>query len=271
MPCWQRPDILSLAVKNLDTFCNSTSRVKLSVLYVFSPEDPELKSIETIYEEANHTRHKIYFSNEDLGAKMNAGINEALKISFDYLMNIGSDDLLHPSLIDFYFPFIAINEPVFGVDSCYFYEVDKDPVCFSYSIPNRVIGAGRMISHTVISMLIRKYSYVYLPTLKRGLDGDSAERMRLEGYKEKQIKIGLTPLIVDVKSEININDFDKIAKKWEGTTVKIPCTTFLTGVFPLLHTLNYQYQSVDTCPECGNTIIYKSFAFRRCFNCDTNF
>ena len=44
----------------------------------------------------------LFTSNEQLGRKMNHGLSEAMKLQFDYLMHLGSDDLITNNILSKY-------------------------------------------------------------------------------------------------------------------------------------------------------------------------
>jgi len=46
----------------------------------------------------------LKFCNKYLGRKKNAGMRELLKLDWDYVLELGSDDLIDPELINIYKP-----------------------------------------------------------------------------------------------------------------------------------------------------------------------
>ena len=61
IPCWQRSAVVEKVVKQLDLFYNATkNRIDLTVVYVFSAEDPEIDTLLSIYLSANHNRDLIF-------------------------------------------------------------------------------------------------------------------------------------------------------------------------------------------------------------------
>jgi len=60
--------------------------------------------------------------NTPVGKKKNAGLNEAFKYQWDYLIEIGSDDLLRNDILDTYAPYMDKGVPVFGTTRLVFYD-----------------------------------------------------------------------------------------------------------------------------------------------------
>jgi hypothetical protein len=236
IPCWQRADILSICMDQMDYFHNATqTKIDLTVLYVFSLNDPELKEILTLYKSAIHPRDFIYSANEQLGRKINDAIDYASILGYDYIMNSGSDDLYHPELIDLYLPFIYMEIPFFGIKSCWFYEFDRPSLFFSYYNSEWIVGAGRMIHKTVIEKVKNEFGELYLPNINRGMDTMSARRIMLFGYNQIIVNSKDLPLVVDVKSPVNINSFDSLIN---NTYNKPGCYTkpasYLENIYPVL-------------------------------------
>jgi hypothetical protein len=129
---------------------------------------------------------------------------------YEYIMNFGSDDLLHSDAIDLYLPYLTMKVPLFGLKSLWFYEFDKLPFFFSYYNQDHIVGAGRMIHRTVIDKVKQRFGCMYEPDIKRGMDTMSAARMKECGFVQTLVESGRLPLLVDIKSTININSFDSV-------------------------------------------------------------
>lgn len=236
IPCWKRFEVLSLVMKQLDLFCDTVkNRIDVIVIYVFSANDPELDKIMLHYLQANHPRDYLYSPNEMLGQKLNDGIAHAKQFKYDYIMNCGSDDLLHPDLMKLYEEAIHDNEMLFGINRVYFYEKGKDPLLFSSYNHPYLVGAGRMIHKTVINCAFHQYGGLYDPGIKRGMDTMSSKRMNEMGFTELTVNPGLFPCVVDIKSEVNINSFSKINQSYSGNKFVVPVDKkFLHQHFNLL-------------------------------------
>lgn len=93
----------------------------------------------------------IIFPNDPLGAKKNAGLRRALEFEWDYLMELGSDDLLTSDILDLYEPLMQEGKMAFGINSCWFYQVASGKV--AYFKNDYAIGAGRCFKRSLFDKL----------------------------------------------------------------------------------------------------------------------
>lgn len=133
---WQRLDITELVYKHLKKVLPDN----VDVLIVGS--EPDHKKLATKY------KFQYCEYENKLGAKLNYALSVALKSEWDYLMQIGSDDIIHPDLFQEYKKYYGL--PVFGIDKCYMHEhATGETKLFSYN-REAILGAGRMISRHAI-------------------------------------------------------------------------------------------------------------------------
>jgi len=102
------------------------------------------------------------YENLPLGRKWNAGLTEALKLKWDYLMTIGSDDLIANELLRTY----TWTDESFGITRCGVMDLrTQEKRIFSNGYP---IGLGRCIRRDVIDRLEDMVTIRY----KRSASGD---------------------------------------------------------------------------------------------------
>jgi hypothetical protein len=137
LAAWRRPEITEICFVGLNRIKN---RFGYEALVVISEE-----SMIPLCEKYNI--RWTFYKNEPLGEKKNHGLNEAMKLEWDYLLEIGSDDLIKDELIELY-------QPLFGK---YDYFGTKDAVIIDSATGrcNRLksdttYGLGRCISRKVI-------------------------------------------------------------------------------------------------------------------------
>lgn len=211
IPCWMRPEILSLTVKQLNILCEENiNKVNITVIYSLSHEDPQISEVISALKFCMHKYYVVFSDNNLLGQKVNDAITIAISLDFDYIMNLGSDDLIHPDLIDLYLPFLEMEIPFFGLASVWFYKSGEKPFCFQNYNSNYLIGAGRMIHKKVINKVNDKFGSLYNPSINRGMDTHSANKIMECGFKQIFVYDGKHPLIVDIKSDINIHSYEAI-------------------------------------------------------------
>ncbi len=209
IPLWRRAEIFQLVSTQLEIFTQTNKKYDFRVVFIISPEDNEIVLLKKIIEKATYNFSIVYHSNRYLGEKINAGINAALDC--DYIMNAGSDDLLHPGLMKLYEKNIKNVEFFFGINSVYFFDMErKKNYFFQYETEEYSIGAGRMIFSEIVKYMKRKKITLYNNHLQRGLDTNSSNNIKKLGICEKIIKSDYFPYIVDLKSKENINSIERI-------------------------------------------------------------
>jgi glycosyltransferase involved in cell wall biosynthesis len=143
----RRIEILKICLQGIARLKKYRSDIEISSLAVCSTRE-EAKLLK-----ANGC-HVVITENEPLGRKKNTGLREALKQEFDYLMELGSDDLIHNSLLDIYFPLMRDGVDFFGVRKVMFYDTQSAKVAqWENGFP---IGAGRCIRRGVIEQVKAK-------------------------------------------------------------------------------------------------------------------
>jgi hypothetical protein len=236
MPCWGRSEILSLVVDQYDLCfrvweCEMDMNVYM--IFVVSPEDEEFEKIDTITGRFTGPSITVYCDNKSIGKKINTGINKALKFGCDYIMNTGSDNFIHPMIMNIYNQYMELNIDVFGMKNLCFYDAEKKKGIYfnNYNYPH-VVGAGRMISQRAVNDVIRFYGSFYDEKITRGMDGHSASRLKALKYKETPIDMGPFPFIVDIKSKGNINSFDMVLRSRNKAGISPLDQSFLKHHFP---------------------------------------
>lgn len=199
-PIWGREKITKICMGNLKRLKKDYD---IDVLCVVSEQWAKIEAIK-------HGFKQVYVSNDDLGHKMNVGVREALDYRFDYLMNLGSDDLITKDLFKLYEPFIKDKYPMFGCRKVTFIDSEskevkeKDYKC--------MIGAGRMIRRDVLKECVLKNGEVdmYDKGLERGLDLNSQKRFLRYSHTELDNSFSC---IYDIKSKENIWNFKEMKGK----------------------------------------------------------
>jgi hypothetical protein len=135
--------------------------------------------------------------NLPLGRKKNFGIEKALEYEFDYLIEIGSDDILKSEILEAYkwdAPVIGLME--FGLLNT----VNGNCKRIKTNIPK--FGAGRAIKREALGKL-------WPDNLSKGLDNRSNMHLGRNGFLAKGVKWD-RPLVTALKGETNIWSFRAI-------------------------------------------------------------
>lgn len=141
---WKRPEITEICFKGLERLRNN-SRHPIETFAVISEEE-----MIPLCEEygIKHTFHK----NDPLGEKKNHGLTEAMRLEWDYMIEIGSDDIIKDELIELYENYFGKYEMFGTKDSVIIDSVSGKCRRLQSDTP---FGLGRCISRETI----QKYCY----------------------------------------------------------------------------------------------------------------
>lgn len=145
----------------------------------------------------------VMTENEPLGRKKNFGLSACRAYHFDYLLEIGSDDLILNELLDSYKPYIGKWE-IFGINDAAYID-SKTGLCRRLTSFNSTYGAGRMVSRETLEKVNFQ---LWNPTAQRGLDNNSLFALNRVGIKYHKVPPMEFPGVIDVKSETNIWGFN---------------------------------------------------------------
>jgi hypothetical protein len=188
---WKRPEITEICFLGLNRLrCHPD--YDINVLAVISEE-----SMIPLCEKygVNWVMHE----NLPLGRKKNFGLQHSLKFQWDYMIEIGSDDLLKNEMLDLYAPYFGKN-PIIGMTNFCFINTE-DLACRVYNSRSG-FGVGRAIHREVVE----KIGALWIDGKNHGLDNNSTFMMARRGFLEKRIHS--QPLAIDLKSDVNIWQFN---------------------------------------------------------------
>jgi hypothetical protein len=200
IPLWKRPAITRICLQTLQYF-------EQDILCIVSrTEDAELcQELGVDY---------CWYPNEQLGAKWNHGLFISKPMKWDYLVTLGSDDIVKESLFDFY----QTNQDVLITDKIHFVDIYTGRA----TITTRArVGAGRRISRRVIEACNYK---LWTDDRNRSLDMDSNAKIVRAGFGTTETHTD--PHIVGLKSEVNIWGYDHLAARG----MNVPLDIALEGV-----------------------------------------
>lgn len=195
IPIWGRQNIVDIC---LQRWVEIKKKYDVEVICLVSENWAKLMAF----------KHGLKFfevSNNDLGNKMNKGVEYALKFKWDYLMNMGSDDLVSDELFELYRSYIDNKRPMFGLKKIVFFDTEtKKAKAVDYGC---MIGAGRMIRRDVLESRTLKGKEVdmYDKGISKCLDNNSRKRFNDVGMTEIDNEASL---IIDIKSKDNIWSYD---------------------------------------------------------------
>jgi len=147
--------------------------------------------------------------NDQLGKKHNEGLEATKNIEYDYIVQLGSDDVITNYYLHYAAHAMQNDYDVFGVDNLLFWSIaKKEGKLFNISNgKNKVVGAGRFISKQAITECKFK---LWIDDLQKGLDYVSQCKLETKGYDTHIIRTDETP-VIDFKTEVNIWKYDNFS------------------------------------------------------------
>ena len=194
---WQRPEITKVCFEGIKRLQKSYD---VEPICIYS--EPELKEL------CNKYKFECYYhKNLPLGRKFNYGIQKAMQTEWDYLMTLGSDNLITNDLLELYKDYEG--KDAFGVNTVYLYDVDSGK-CGVFK-NGYALGAGRMVKREVFEKKEEKYQIRWLVSaagIKELMrKGDLALRTKNEALSI--IKYGYGELVRIMYSDREVYPDDK--------------------------------------------------------------
>ncbi len=202
---WKRPEITEICFLGLNRLRKHPD-YDINVLAVISEE-----SMIPLCE--RYAVDWCITKNSPLGAKKNYGLAQAMRKKFDYLVEIGSDDILKDEFLDVY----SWDRHVFALSDFLMINT-KDGECRRKTKQMAYYGTGRAISRTAIE----KVSKLWPDNIDKGLDNNSTYILAKKGFGERRVSCD-HPVVLSLKSDVNIWPF-------ESTGMEYPLNKALEGL-----------------------------------------
>lgn len=199
-----RHDIFDIMYEGFKA-CRDTWEGQLDIsLYVVASTDEDCQYLES--KGIAYTVHE----NKPIGRKFSKGLHDALSMQWEYMMPIGSDDIIHPDLFGYYILEIEKGTKYFGTDSIVLMHPEKNRAKI-FKIPpgNRIgmIGPGRMIHRSIVE----HFDGHLWPAEDKGLTLYSNIRIsNLHSPKVLTLQKEDGVLMFDIKSDENIWSYDNV-------------------------------------------------------------
>lgn len=148
----------------------------------------------------------VKHANQPLGRKKNFGLKHALQMDWEFLIELGSDDLFSDKVVDFYNA--NFHRPYFGFNKVAYIDF-KTKACREFTVRS-VFGLGRAIRRDVVEKNAIKPNKIELwrDDLMRAMDKSSNYQIEVYGktmYESVEVD---EPLGIDIKSDVNIWPFN---------------------------------------------------------------
>ncbi len=198
-PVWRRPEVFEICLAGLKRLQHyDPKRFSIRPFFIVSESEAAIQV-------ERYGFDFIYWQNQPLGAKKNAGLKYAMKnFEFDYLMEIGSDDIVNNEYLDYIEPQMRAGVMQFIPCAVYFIDVlTGKTACW---VTDKVLGLGRCIHRNALELFAPDYE-LWTPEKERGMDTCSWMNLM---WKKVFVKIlpHTNHFTLDIKSEVNINHLD---------------------------------------------------------------
>jgi hypothetical protein len=207
--CWKRPEIFELfanAMKKL-----SHPELEIHVI-VAGSEGTRSKTMVK-----KHGFHYIEIPNDPLATKVNASTIMAGHLNCDYVLCLGSDDIISNELLEIYVDYMKEGIDYIGVLDWYFYDTVSRRFAYwgGYRDPRRLghtCGAGRLIS----SNLMKKWNWQpWEVKHSHVLDNSMQDKLKTTPHSIRTFKLkDRGVLAFDIKSRQNMTKFEL----WDNTS-----------------------------------------------------
>ena len=218
---WNRPNITKIFRDNLLDIQNKTRDLFEFVNIVIDSDNSNYDIFKDHSSFIYHNHDNLPVSN-----KWNYGSSLCSSIDFDYIIIIGSDDILDESILTKYHEYMIAGYDFIGILDLYIYNILTDNLYYwsGYSVPNRkgeTIGLGRCLSNN----LVKKLNYnLWSDNKNKGLDSSMNKKInKLSNIKKITFYSKDIGICCDIKGETNITSFSTISKKMDEinqTTIK---------------------------------------------------
>ena len=206
---WQRPEIFkyfAAGVKELEKL----EDFDITTIISGSEGETSRKLVE------DHGFTYIEIPNRPLAVKMNAPLKIAKELGVDYVLCMGSDDILHPNVLVEYLKYMRSDIDYIGVTDFYFYDTTtaKSAYWGGYREPYRLghtCGAGRVLS----AKLLDQWDWTIWSSKQDDML-DSSMQIKLSSTVHTSIYFSLKSkglYGLDIKSSVNMTPFTL----WDNT------------------------------------------------------
>lgn len=205
---WQRPEIFKIFATQCLHLQKKYGNLELIVTGSESYRSKELA--------LNHGFHYVEQANKPLGKKQNKSVLKAKQLGVDYVICVGSDDLISDKLYEYYLQQFGQGFDFVAPLDCYFIDMPTGNALYwgGYRNQNKgmTCGAGRALSKEVLKILDWQpwYDELYSDILDTGMD----EKLKRIPHTRHTFYLKATKTcLIDVKSAVNMTPFDR----WDNT------------------------------------------------------
>lgn len=158
--------------------------------------------------------HYVPFKNKPLSNKWNAGMLKMKELNVDYVLCLGSDDLVSNTLIDKYKEAMEFGYDFIGLLDCFIYDSITNDLRFWVGYNGVRIGETAGIGRCLSKRLLDIFDWQpWIDAHDRGLDGTMFQKLKKIPHTQKVfgcLKDGI--FAVDIKDKQSLTSFSNFNK-----------------------------------------------------------
>jgi glycosyltransferase involved in cell wall biosynthesis len=210
---WQRHDVFKLFAKGINAIqliVDECENLEIHTYIAGSEGNVSQNLATSLIKNCTYIEH----TNQPLASKMNAAL--ALAKDCDFILCVGSDDIIHPSLFFEYVRLARLGYDYIGVTDFYFYDTVSNKSCYwaGYREKYRLgvtCGAGRLLS---AKLLISWNWKIWEDSQSHILDNSMEDKLRTSTHRQFTFSLKETNFFaLDIKSATNMTPF----QLWDNT------------------------------------------------------
>lgn len=202
---WQRPEIFRIFAEQCQHLQNKYGNLDVIVTGSESHKSKHLAE--------SYGFHYIEYANKPLGRKQNRSTIKAKALGVDYVICVGSDDLISDKLYEYYLSQFEKGIDFIAPLDCYFYDTVSGKGLYWGGYRGKwqgmTCGAGRALSRNILNRLNWQpwYDELYSDVLDTGMD----EKLKRVPHSRHTFKISTikNAYLIDIKSSTNMTPFEK--------------------------------------------------------------
>lgn len=201
IPVYQRPEVTLFCMNAIQALCEQVEQYGWYIWPYYVGDEDWART--AVY---GRDFGWVQCGNDGIGRKMNTGLQFASMFAWDWLITVGSDDIMRPEIFASANYMAAEGFKFFGTNDCILYDWNTGNAK-RHNSGAQVIGAGRFVHRS----LAEQCEYKLWPDeAMSGLDGQSEARIERVTGEYIQHMPTAHPFIVDIKSEVNIHSYEDI-------------------------------------------------------------
>lgn len=212
---WKRPEVFKMFAQGIHALAPTFERLNVDCQVMIAGSEGSL-SKNMVLEQGPPFNTYSETENQPLAQKVNLPLRAARTWGADYVLCVGSDDIISPELMELYIGAMRKNADFIGVTDFYFYDTLTKTAAYwgGYREPFRkgvTCGAGRVISKRLLDLWQWK-----IWETKHNSVLDTSIDEKLKAVEHKQCIFAMKDygvMAVDIKSSTNMTPF----KMWDNT------------------------------------------------------